>query len=162
VLASVFWPLASLIAAPHCGAAENRAVEEEKWSACTPQVLKAPVAIELKRDSLQPLASPVASGSRVSASKAELGEKIARSLAGRIRGVLRSGALSTVLIDGRCVSVGRELTPSLGTASDATAPRIRLKSVNDDRLVFLVRQGAADGEEIIEVSVMLDPILHAR
>ncbi len=145
-----------------CRAAESRYGEDERWIDWMPQVLKAPVAIELRRTSLQNFAPSPTIGFRTSVSKAELSDKLSRSLLGRIQGVLRNETLRAVMIDGRCLRPGAEVPRAQVKSGDAAPYRIRVKSVDDDRVVFLVFENSSEGETCTAVPVLLEPLLRAR
>lgn len=134
---------------------------EGSWAMWEPQVLKAPIPVELRRNPLQPL-SPVNVPTQAALGRYELAENLSRALRGRIKSVIRSGALNAVFIDNKTYSPGQEVPvfPQSGTASGV--PQVRLKAIESERLLFLVLPPGRSQTTAVEVAVALDPFCQSR
>lgn len=138
-----------------------RSSPSEQWSLLEPQVLKAPVGVELGRNPLQPLSSGVAVRS-FQGERAELAERLARYLKGRIKSVIRDGDRSQVFIGSRGYVHGQELSLAQEGARSVRSLKIVLKRIEAERLVFLVTYSESASVLPADVVVPLDPFCCAR
>jgi hypothetical protein len=143
------------------GAEAPRPSAPDAWASWEPRALKAPVAIELTHNPLQPLSTAPAPKS-FSGGRAELAERLARFLKGRIKGVIRDGDRSSVFIGSRGYTQGQEIGLTPENDRSAHSLKVVLKRIEAERLVFLVTYSASPSVMPADVAVPLDPFCHAR
>lgn len=157
-----FFPLAlGGLCSSLAGAEPARPTSAEQWSSLEPQTLKAPVAVALGRNPLQPLSSSSAVRPLLG-ERAELGERIARCLSGRIKSVIRDGDRSIVFIGSRSYSLGQEVSVAQEGERSSRSLKVVLKRVEAECLVFLVTYSSSPSVLPADIAVPLDPFCRAR
>ncbi len=136
--------------------------EERAWAELRPTIVKAPIAVELKRNPLHQ-GAPLRLESVPRALQPEDGaSQFSAWLSGRLRGVLRSGDQRSIMLGGRLLYPGQDMPPCDGLPQGRGQTRVRLKSIETDRLVFLVSKNSDTDLVLVEWVHYLPALMRAR
>jgi hypothetical protein len=132
------------------------------WSQYLPARVKAPVAIGVQRNPLQPAVAAEARSLPIMRDETdEVTPRVEAALDKHLRSVIRGGT-PIIVVDGRVFRTGDELIVGAGREKPVPEAKTKLKLIGDDRLVFHVAGGTVDHPIQCDVTYSLPGFLKAR